>query len=259
MKSRLLATAICITALFSVDLAYGYRPISPYAYCAGNPIKFVDPDGRRLKVTNNASGAMYNLAKIAATSTGRKVANQMIRSRQTYNLEATFWTGSSSYDDRSKTIYYAKNPWIKADGGSLTSAISMGHELFHGFQDDNHQIGRYKGVLKGVTNLERGAVGFANYLRTAWSEGPTRMKYDGLPGGSENEFNPTYFPVEEKISEFSNIDSSKDGSRAGFSFVSTSEETSTTYYIEIYIDKNQNLNLRFYDNEKEYREAVSNW
>ena len=56
MKSKLLFAAICIIALFSVNLTYGHYPVSPYAFCNGNPVNFVDPDGR--DYYRSASGAI---------------------------------------------------------------------------------------------------------------------------------------------------------------------------------------------------------
>lgn len=49
-KHFLISSAAIAVSLFSVNLAYGYHPISPYAYVANNPVKYVDPDGRTIRV-----------------------------------------------------------------------------------------------------------------------------------------------------------------------------------------------------------------
>lgn len=116
------------------------------------------------------------------------------------------------------------------------------------------KIRRYEGAIKGVIFLEEAAVVFANYLRSSWDEGPIRSKYGGL-----SNFTPFFFPDDAKISGFTKIDSSQDGNKAGFSYVSTSGDISATFYIEVYIDKDQNIHYRHFDNEEDYRNAVSDW
>ena len=86
---------------------------------------------------------------------------------------------------------------------------------------------------------------YANYLRSSWDEGPIRSEYGGLPN-----FTPFFFPDDAKISGFTKIDSSQDGNKAGFSYVSTSGDISATFYIEVYIDKDQNIHYRHFDNEE---------
>lgn len=75
-------------------MAEKYYSISPYAYCAGNPIKFVDTDGRKIRLADNYTGAMVNIAQIAATNSGNQVLSQLISSGDTYTMNSVFWSTS---------------------------------------------------------------------------------------------------------------------------------------------------------------------
>lgn len=67
MRTRILNSAICIAALFSVNLAYGRYPVSPYAYCNNNPVNRVDPDGKwdiKVHVYNDRAAHGYGVAVV---------------------------------------------------------------------------------------------------------------------------------------------------------------------------------------------------
>ena len=116
-------------ALFSVDLAYGYHPVSPYTYCMGNPIKFVDPNGKKIvdaqgnllyhegKWTDAAQGtaAMVVGNAIMKTNVGRILWNRLSDAKYGITIELNPGIG-----ERRKELGRT-DTYRREDNGKITS------------------------------------------------------------------------------------------------------------------------------------------
>ena len=161
-----------ITMWLSVDpMADKYPSISPYAYCAWNPVKLVDPDGREVTITG-ANGKTYywykgNLYTHKSHHKQYKVSNSKLNDifhngdEVTYNvaknLEEIYKKreGQKVLDALSgskKTFNISNENPSSGDGGYVNKKILLGnrygnrvtlsHELFHAYQDLNGRSGR---------------------------------------------------------------------------------------------------------------------
>ena len=146
------------TMWLSVDpMADKYPSMSPYAYCAWNPVKLVDPDGETIWIVgddgakykwedNNLSckigrsyveiknagkfvnGVAKNLNKINGTKEGKIVLDELSQSNEDYFIR-------SKQIGNSDAGYVSSQNSLYMNGLSNISVLS--HELFHAYQDEN--------------------------------------------------------------------------------------------------------------------------
>ncbi|WP_348768702.1 hypothetical protein [uncultured Bacteroides sp.] len=112
-----------------------------------------------------------------------------------------------------------------------------------------------------MLELERGAVGFENYLRSVYGDSKMRVRYNGLVGGEEGKFRPPFFNLDqEKITNFTSLGNNEKKTSFGFSFEKKSKKSDTSkYYLIVSSDENNNFNYQLYSEEEEYKKAILNW
>ncbi len=246
--------------------AEDYAPITPYAWCAGNPVLFIDPDGNKLQLLDNyKDGAMY-IGKIAATSYGRVVLDRLIgEPYRTYRAKTSYFTLSAKFDPNDNlTFYYPKNVsmWsIFTDYVEMTPFTSFSHEAFHAYDfsignlnyvntNEQHDIG------------EERAVSFENYIRQSHGL-DLRKYYSGMK--TNREHNYFQFSATETISDFQLLHSSSSRTY-GFSYLKTTKQNDSQkeksitkkMYIIVRFDQSGYVTYNIYDNAKEFFNAISN-
>ena len=209
-------------------LAGKYPSMSPYNYCATNPLLYIDPNGKDIVIhylDENGKKSTYNYApgsgyigdnsfvekkvdylnKIYATDKGkRKIAklsgNQFhLDIKETTNVKNNNYVGSWDTGIKNQGLITAAS-----EGGTLTEGFSytdafeaFAHEIQHAFDDS-------RGLKYNKSDLEMNAVHFQNYITSVYGTGSMRTGYFGLFKGLSSD-ERTYNEKLEKISEFRNI------------------------------------------------------
>ena len=132
-----------------------YYPISPYSFCANNPIKFVDSDGRDIKIwykDNNGLSRSYVYSGGSVT-VANKFVNQVVEAYQ-YNKRNTGGDnpmtkavegnvminimqtdGPNGYRSAFNTIDWNPELGLETETTVLSPATSADHEFDHGLDD----------------------------------------------------------------------------------------------------------------------------
>ena len=166
-------------------LAEKYYGVSPYAYCANNPVIFVDPDGRKFDFSKMTKGEYQSyLGQINPLREASPLFNTMYTSLE--NSKETYFISFGKVTSVVKGGREIDGHFVMDEkgGGSIVfnrdklDAIShtvFAEELFHAYQHDNRD-----GYAQGEFNREFEAKTFVTAF--AYEVGKPFPTYNGMEG-----------------------------------------------------------------------------
>ena len=176
-----------LSGLFlSVDpMADKYPSISPYAYCAWNPVKIVDPSGDTIKLAANSSEVFKEQFLDAIQYLLDNGASDIFESLN--NREETIIIEELSYEEAYNTQFVPsenKIMWcptaamLTTEDVMLSPTISLNHEMDHCLEHLEHpntQSQNYNKTIPGYRNAEEQRVITGSEQRTALQLGEIKV------------------------------------------------------------------------------------
>ena len=114
---------------------YKYPHLSPYAYCANNPLMYVDTDGRKIKFAQGASPEFKAAFKEAIQHLNKHnvghIAAALEKSKLTFYITETD-NEDNKFSYKAKVIYWNPNLVGETNSGIMLSPTTiLNHELDH--------------------------------------------------------------------------------------------------------------------------------
>ncbi len=191
----------------SVDpLADKYPNISPYAYCGWNPVKFVDPDGKKIVVgtwygrllakfgvNNFEAKTIQRLQDLKSVSPELNKAITSMASKEDVNVNIQPMSkykgkpneGVTVRDGKNSDIYYYEDVGFPIDGNYSSPDAILAHELGHAENNMNGTYIEYNHdeAKKSNGNVQEKIKGNANERQSIYYENQVRQK-EGEPARS---------------------------------------------------------------------------
>ena len=126
-------------------LAEKYYSWSPYNFCVGNPMRFVDPDGRKVRFANGSTEEFKNAFAQAVQHLNANGAGGMLAELE--KSDKVYYLSHIGFDDRKgnrfntkeKTIYWNPNSGLLTTNFVELSPTSvLNHEIDHALQFDKN-------------------------------------------------------------------------------------------------------------------------